>query len=367
MSRTMVAIEDDRFLINGRPTLAGRSWQGMPLEGLLPNSRMVQAIFDDANPQTRARWDYPDGPWDPERNTREFLGALPAYRAHGLLAMTLNLQGGSPKGYSREQPWCNNPFDPDGTLGLTAEPYLHRLGRVLDRADELGMAVILGIFYFGQDHRLEDDRAVRHAVDQTVDWLIARGDRHVMIEVGNEVDHPKYRRPAIRVDRCHELVEQIKERSQGKVDTSAGRLLVSTSLCGGKVPPDALAGGCDFILLHGNGVNQPDGIRDMVQRTRALPSYRGVPVVFNEDDHFGFDQPDNNFLAATSRYASWGYFDFRKEGEGFEEGFQSVPVDWQLRSARKRGFFKLLAAMSGLEPSTSAGSSRTPSRQRGVE
>jgi hypothetical protein len=35
------------------------------------------------------------------------------------------------------------------------------------------------------------------------------------------------------------------------------------------------------------------------------------------------------------------------KGEGFEEGYQSVPVDWGIRSARKRGFFELLAKVSG--------------------
>ena len=58
--RTTVAIDGDRFMINGRPTYAGRTWRGMKIEGLLMNSRMVQGIFDDLNPETRTRWKYPD-------------------------------------------------------------------------------------------------------------------------------------------------------------------------------------------------------------------------------------------------------------------------------------------------------------------
>ncbi len=96
----MVAIEGDSFLINGEPTYAGRWWRGHRLEGLLMNARLVQGIFDDLNPQTRSRWDYPDGPWDPERNTGEFVAAMPRWRSHGLLGFTINLQGGSPEGYS---------------------------------------------------------------------------------------------------------------------------------------------------------------------------------------------------------------------------------------------------------------------------
>jgi hypothetical protein len=89
---TAVSIEGDAFCINGRPTYEGRSWQGKKVEGLLLNARMVQAIFDDLNPETRDLWAYPDtGRWDAERNTREFLAAMPEWRRHGLLAVTLNL------------------------------------------------------------------------------------------------------------------------------------------------------------------------------------------------------------------------------------------------------------------------------------
>ena len=40
----------------------------------------------------------------------------------------------------------------------------------------------------------------------------------------------------------------------------------------------------------------------------------------------------------------------RMEGEGFHEGFQSIPVDWTIGSVRKRGFFDLLAKVTGSGP-----------------
>ena len=83
--RTNVSIDGEMFLINGQPTYGGRVWQGKKIEGLLLNSRMVQATFDDLNPATRGRWAYPDtGEWEPERNLGEFLAMLPEYRRHGL-------------------------------------------------------------------------------------------------------------------------------------------------------------------------------------------------------------------------------------------------------------------------------------------
>ena len=77
----------------------------------------------------------------------------------------------------------------------------------------------------------------------------------------------------------------------------------------------------------------------MVRETRKVDGYHPVPILFNEDDHFDFEQVQNNMVAAISQYASWGYFDYRFLDEGFDEGYQSVPVNWGISSARKRGFF----------------------------
>ena len=122
--KTEVAIRGDAFRINGRPTYAGRRWRGHSIEGLLLNARMVQGIFDDLEPRTRSLWAYPDtGRWDPERNTREFLAAMPEWRRHGLLGFTINLQGGSPQGYTKgRQPWHNSALDERARCGPTSWP-----------------------------------------------------------------------------------------------------------------------------------------------------------------------------------------------------------------------------------------------------
>ncbi len=342
--QTTVAIQGDQFFINGQPTYRGRSFRGMKIEGLLMNSRMVQGIFDDENPQTVARWNYPDGPWDAERNTREFIEAMPTWYDHGLLAFTLCMQGGSPEGYSKGQPWINTAFDAQGDLKA---PYIARLKRILDRADELGMVVILSLFYFGQDERLQDEAAVKNAVVRTVDWLAEQGYTHVLMEIANEVNVKEYEHEIICPPRVHELIELAKERSRGKINTPAGRLLVGTSLAGGGIPPGNIIRSSDLILLHGNGRPSTERICSMVDEVRSKPEYRGQPVVFNEDDHFDFDQPENNMIAAVSKYASWGYFDYRMKGEtAYEEGYQSMPVDWGMNSTRKRGFFQLLKEMT---------------------
>ena len=342
MSGTVVSIQDGGFAINGRPTYAGRSWKGHRIEGLLFNSRMANAIADDENPATRGAWAYADGDWDAERNTAEFIAALPAYRAHGLLAVCVNIQGGSPQGYSWHQPWKICGFTPEGTL---KPAWAARLAKVIEACDRNGMAVILGLFY----GKLKDEAAVKAAVTNTVDWLLEKGATNVLVEIGNEVDLENvWAHSIIAAARCHELIELAQKRGKGK-------LLVSTSLIGLDAPPAQTVAVADFLLPHGNRVHGPDGplqpsphgIRLQMARWRASPAYRGQPIVYNEDDHFEFDKPDNHFVAAVESGASWGFFDYRRSRERFEDGFQSLPVDWTISSVRKRGFFGLLKEITG--------------------
>ena len=341
---TTVSIVGEKFHINGQPTYQGRVWNGQSIEGLLLNSRMVQATFDDRNAETAAKWAYPDTKkWDANRNTAEFIDMLPIWRKHGLLAVTLNLQGGSPEGYSKNQPWYNSAIDSDGTLD---QNYMARLEKVIDKADQLGMVIILGLFYFGQDQRVQDEQSVIAAVDATVDWLIAKRYSNVLVEVNNECDVKSYDHAILKPDRVHELVERVTLRSQQQKH----RLLVGTSYGGNSLPRPNVMKASDFLLLHGNGVSEPKRIAELVHLTRQTEGYRPMPILFNEDDHFNFDQPVNNFTAAISERASWGYFDYRMKGEGFSEGYQSVPVDWQTNSERKRGFFKLLSQITGEKP-----------------
>ena len=334
---TEIGIDGARFTLDGAPTYAGRSYRSWPLEGLLLNSRMIQATFDDANPDTASRWAYPDtGEWDAERNVSEFIAALPLYREHGLLAVTLNFQGGSPEGYSKEQPWDNSGYTAAGEI---KPAYASRMRRVLDELDRLGMAAILGCFYFGQDERLRDETAVVDAVENTVGWVLDNDWRHVLLEINNECNVRRYEHEILTPPRVHELIE----RARG-ISVDGRRLLVGTSYGGGFVPLENVVAASDFLLVHGNGVSDPDRIAEMVEQTRTVAGYRPMPVLFNEDDHFDFERPHNNFLAAVSQFASWGYFD---PGESdYREGYQSPPVNWGLSTDRKRAFFALLKAMT---------------------
>jgi hypothetical protein len=186
------------------------------------------------------------------------------------------------------------------------------------------------------------------AVDHTVAWQLAQGYRHVVVEIATVIGGGMYHHPIFEVGRAHELIARVRERSAGRVESRAGRLLASTSMMFGH-PPGRIMALADVVLLHGNAAKRPARLAGAIDTCRAEPAWRGQPLVVNEDDHFDFDQPDNAMLTALRRRVGWGLFDYRMEGEGFDDGFQSVPVNWQISSPRKRAFFDLLARVAGAD------------------
>ena len=375
--RPVVSIQGNKFFLNKKPLYEGHEYLGNSIEGLLLNARMVQAIFDDLNPETRKLWQYPDTKnWDANRNTNEFVQAMSQWKAHGLAAISLNLQGGSPTGYGNKQ-WINSAYNPEGDI---YPAYFKRLKQVLDEAEKLNMVVILGLFYFGQDQYLVDETAILNAVDQTIDWLHHNKYRHVVIEISNEsnltpalitnyftgeieklgsvagsqdsIDNYKkqlehietmsYQHDILSDKRVHELILHVKNQV-----VDGRRYLVSTSFAGSTVPNSSVVSVSDFILLHGNNVESAEHFQSMIDEVRAMEAYVGQPIVFNEDDHYDYHKKNNHFLTAIKSGVGWGYFDYRRNGEDFHEGYQSVPVDWLIRSQRKKDFFNYLREITG--------------------
>jgi hypothetical protein len=336
--RTTVSIKGNQFYINGEISYKGRTWQGNTIEGLLFNSRMVQATFDDLNPETRPQFAYADTKtWDANRNTDEFVTAMSKWKSNGMLAFTINLQGGSPTGYGNKG-WINSTFDKKGNL---QPAYMQRLKKVLDEADKLGMVVIVGYFYFGQDEYLENEKAVLNAVDNITKWILKKQYKNILVEINNECDI-NYDHKILQQDRVHELIKRVQKHKR-----KGYRLLTSTSFSGGTLPKANVVQVADYILLHGNGVQDPAKITSLVANTKKVDGYNNKPIIFNEDDHFNFESDSCNFVNAIRSYASWGYFDYRMKDESYEQGYQSVPVDWGINSERKKAFFKKLKEITG--------------------
>jgi CubicO group peptidase (beta-lactamase class C family) len=289
--QTRVAIVQDRWHVNGRPTYGGAK-----AEGLLLNVRMVNAVFEDRKRPT----------FDPESNTDRFIARVPEYVAHGVRAFTLCLQGGFP-GYEGA---VNSAFNPDGSL---RDEYLWRVRRVIEACDRQGVVIILGCYYQRQDQILKDEEAVKAGVVNVAKWIEASGFTNVVLEIANEFPHGGFDHRILKTaDGQAELLRLAKK--------TAAKLLVSTSGIGDGKLPEAVARASDFILIHFNGVP----VTEIPDRIKALKKY-GKPIACNEDDKVG-DQAAKAAEACVAHGASWGFM-HEKTNQHFPFEFKGAADD----------------------------------------
>ena len=356
--QTKIEIDGTGFRINGRPTYAGRAYRGRSIEGLLFNSRMIQAVFDDECPETRSLWAYPDtGLWDPERNTDEFCRMLPVYRAHGLLGVTVGLQGGgsvyTPAVYEK---YRMSAFAPDGGL---KPPYFERLRRIISAADDAGMAVIVSYFYHvglarmrhdrGDPDAAEDRRVLSRAIEEATQWLLSTGHQNILIEVVNE--SAPWCGPFLSPPSVHHAIEIVREITRDGRGLPVG----ASTFARDWVPTERWLAAEDFTLPHGNDCT-PEELRAKLRRIRDMQPYRERPrpLLINEDSVFL-----DNLEVAVEEYASWGFYhqgygsgykDARRDWSGqpregrFEDlsGYQTLPINWSINDPYKAAFFARL-------------------------
>lgn len=357
---TTVSIHGDEFWIDGQPTYEGRWFEGHKVQGQLFNVRAVQATFDDANPETLKHWAYPDtGAWDPQRNVDLFCQALPTWRDHGVLGFTINLQGGGPL-YVPEiyQAYDNNGFTPEGDL---KPDYAARTAQVLARADELGMVVIVGFFYWVFLRPMKGEEAVYRAFDQGLSFLESTGRSNILIELANEVDVivKNTAHDMFSWERAHEIVLRLRQNYPDFLySTSGGGIRPD----GHSMPSDSFIQVADYVLFHGNGA-RPDSLAESIAVIKAKPVYQRhpKPLIINEDS-----PAVDNMEVCWPNGVSWGYFDqgIEKQGDGpwasyakhprwadrpLEKlsGFQTPPVNWGINTILKRKFFSRVAQITG--------------------
>lgn len=362
---TTVSIRNNQFRIDGESTYAGRSYEGFSIEGLLFNVRAVQATFDDQNPITRRHWVYPDtGIWDPERNVTEFIAALPEWRDHGILGVTLNFQGGGgcyrPKIYEQ---YDNNGFTPDGEL---KPAYGDRMARVLDKIDGLGMVAIVGLFYLAMANRMKRRVSLWRAARSALSFLADSGHQNILIEIANETNIGFFKDPVFEPKNAIGMISTLRDEYPD--------FLFSTSLVGMEpksldwLPSSELIAACDFVLIHGNN-HTPDQLARAIDGIFSNPEMQRdpKPLVINEDSP-GLP----NLEVAWRRYVSWGYYEQGNNGEDTLHplwvepgpkpredrnddlsGFQTPPVNWGINTPRKRAFFNRVAEITGFKRAAS--------------
>jgi hypothetical protein len=323
--QTAVSVNGTLFTLDGRAT-----YPGTAARGLLLNTRMVQAVFDDANPDSTVQWEYPDTHvWDPQRNTDEFVAMLPRYAAKGVNMVTVSLQGGNPDPLRGTSDSLHQEivtgFGPDGSLDPA---WAARLDEVIRAADAVGIVVDLSLFYRWQDQWVTTDEGVVTAVDNITDWLVNGGYTNVMVEVCNECNVSGFDHDNLSPDNVWQLIKQVQDRSGGRILASASFGRVQQTV------PESVIAQSDFITVHCDKKTREEML-GMFKQIRSTAAYQAAPkpIVANEcaTDLWKMD-------LAIAHHVSWGYFD--QGTNNYVDGFQSPPVNWGINTTLKRAFFR---------------------------
>lgn len=285
--------------------------------GRLMNLRVAQALFQD-------EW-LKEFAFDPEKNTTAVIDALDTYKANGVLAITVSLQGGN-AGYGREFPAIQrataakpgpgkgmlvSAFRPDGTLKDEWKLRLLRLARALD---ERGMILDLTYFYQGQDEVLSGPKSIRNAVEQATDFLIENDLRNVIVEIANEVDIKGFDHNLYIERNLAELIRLAQARFDVRV--APFRLPVSASTSPAMRLPSSIVEAADLTIIHGN--NKPPAFKKSRVLALRNDSRTPGPIYMNEDNNGRDTTPENLALEIESLNAvwdsggSWGYMPWRQ-------------------------------------------------------
>ena len=225
LGRTEVAIQGDRFLINGKPTYAGRIVQGH--EDRRPAHEHRAWCRASSTTSTRRR--APSGPIrTPASGTPSATRASssrPCRSGAGTACWpSPSTCRAAARRATRRRSRGRTP--PSSRTATLRPAYMERLERILDRADELGMVAIVGYFYFGQDQRVKDEAAVKRAVRQRRQLAARRRlPQRAASKSTTRCNVRAYDHEILKPARVHELIELAKGTTTRRAAPAGGHQL----------------------------------------------------------------------------------------------------------------------------------------------
>jgi len=318
--KTVLSIEKTRFRINGQLTYSEIPNCPEKYQGLLMNARFIQGVFDDKKePERFHRF---GRVFDPEQNTNDLAAALPEWYASGLRAFTVGFQGGGPC-FTIFGNLQNSPYSADGTS--MDERYLTRMARIIEAADELGMVVIVSLFYGHQVKYLQDNEAVAAAVKTACNWLRDQQYTNVIIEIANERDIDPYREKTILYQEWGVVhLMEIARKESGGMPVGCSSTDAGFS--------EAIFRHSDVLLIHGNNLSRQK-FYNWILRTKQC--CQDKPILCNEDS-----QALSNMQVALDEGISWGYYNNMTK--------QEPPAVWGITQGEDAFFAARMAEALGI-------------------
>lgn len=231
--------------------------------GKLMMVRLAQGLFDDERLE--------EAPFDPEENTASLIAELDHYKRHGVLAVSVGMQGADPhyaqdvNGVERSAAAADGPagalisaYEADGSL---KPEWMKRLGRLLDAADERGMFVCVIYFSPNQDEALDSPRAIVNAAQNMTRWLIENDHRNVIIDVadGWDLQRDAWDHARFIPRKIAALAVEIRDQFNG----AAFSLPIGASTAETLSYPISLARVCDLVMVR-------DSRSSLAEKTGAL-------------------------------------------------------------------------------------------------
>lgn len=320
--KTSYRIENGDFYINGVKTYEDGDTNDKRIHGLLFNTRFIQGVFDDENPDNIGKYDRFGRTFDAEENTDKLIEALAEWYEAGVRAITVGLQGGGPiftyDDWSVIHSGC---FSEDGKQ--MNEAYKRRLLKILHACDNLGILVIVSFLYQAQEHLFHDGTAMVEAVRTASTFLEKSGYENIIIEVANEHNVGNFSRHPI-INSGEGIASLIKLAREW----SGGKFAVGASGGGGFCTQEVIENS-DVILVHGNGLRRQE-YYDFIRNIQKKEPFK--PIVCNEDSQM-FSQLE----VAYATHTSWGYYNnFTK---------QEPPSDWGITPGEDEFFARRLKDM----------------------
>lgn len=106
--------------------------------------------------------------------------------AYGINMIGVYIQGSN--GGHPDPEAGQNGFD---EIGQLKAEFAKRLEWLIREADARGMVVMVGIFSPRKDQELQDEKAVKRAIQETASFLVNRGLRNVFVDIMHEYNHQR--------------------------------------------------------------------------------------------------------------------------------------------------------------------------------
>ena len=273
-----------------------------------------------------------------EKNKREFIDNLNAWRNSGINLITLGLQSPNPfdeyykkareQNKTKDISFRSSAIKPDGSLDYD---FLANSEDIINAADKLDFAVLVNILSPSCENIFEDEFAIINGVFNITDWLLEKNFSNIFVNI-TDVSHTFYKSSVLENGRIIKILKSVREKAKDNIILGAGiksfNNIIEKNIC-------EYINYSDFIPIYSNSAvsaKSNQNTKKMIENiyffrriTREQGREDDVPIIMAKGDNLDEKHNSygkNNLLEAQENNISWCYYD--------RENFIILPVKWNM-------------------------------------